>query len=104
MGAQPILVLTGKGRDTQEQGGMPRKTLVFDDLAEASRHLIATRMTTLLRSVLFLVGAIAITAPFGFAVPLGRIFGRYVPFVVAQAVRHGHARVDRVEPAASAAR
>jgi D-glycero-D-manno-heptose 1,7-bisphosphate phosphatase len=41
VGAQPILVLTGKGRETQEKGGMPRKTLVFEDLAEASRHLIA---------------------------------------------------------------
>ena len=40
-------------------------------------------MTTL-RSVIFLVGALAITAPFGFAVPLGRIFGRYVPFVLAR--------------------
>ncbi|HUL55680.1 MAG TPA: D-glycero-beta-D-manno-heptose 1,7-bisphosphate 7-phosphatase [Usitatibacter sp.] len=40
VGAQPILVLTGKGRVTQEAGGMPKKTLVFDDLAGASRHLI----------------------------------------------------------------
>jgi D-glycero-D-manno-heptose 1,7-bisphosphate phosphatase len=41
VGAQPILVLTGKGMITQEQGGVPKKTLVFEDLAEASRHLIA---------------------------------------------------------------
>jgi D-glycero-D-manno-heptose 1,7-bisphosphate phosphatase len=41
VGAQPILVLTGKGTKTRTEGGMPRKTLVFDDLAEASRHLIA---------------------------------------------------------------
>ena len=41
VGAQPILVLTGKGRRTQEEGGLPRKTLVFEDLAEASRHIIA---------------------------------------------------------------
>jgi D-glycero-D-manno-heptose 1,7-bisphosphate phosphatase len=40
VGAQPILVLTGKGKDTRESGGMPRKTLVFDDLASASRHLV----------------------------------------------------------------
>jgi D-glycero-D-manno-heptose 1,7-bisphosphate phosphatase len=40
VGAQPILVLTGKGKGTQEAGGMPRKTLVFDDLAEASRYLV----------------------------------------------------------------
>jgi D-glycero-D-manno-heptose 1,7-bisphosphate phosphatase len=39
--AQPILVLTGKGEMTREEGGLPKKTLVFDDLAEASRHLIA---------------------------------------------------------------
>jgi D-glycero-D-manno-heptose 1,7-bisphosphate phosphatase len=41
VGAQPILVLTGKGEKTREDGGLPKKTLVFDDLAEASRHLIA---------------------------------------------------------------
>ncbi len=41
VGAQPILVLTGKGQKTQEDGGIPRKTLVFDDLGEASRHLIS---------------------------------------------------------------
>jgi D-glycero-D-manno-heptose 1,7-bisphosphate phosphatase len=41
VGAQPILVLTGKGRRTREEGGLPRKTLVFEDLAEASRHIIA---------------------------------------------------------------
>ena len=41
VGAQPILVLTGKGETTREDGGLPKKTLVFDDLAEASRHLIS---------------------------------------------------------------
>jgi D-glycero-D-manno-heptose 1,7-bisphosphate phosphatase len=41
VGAQPILVLTGKGRATQAAGGLPKKTLVFADLAEASRHLVA---------------------------------------------------------------
>ncbi len=41
VGAQPILVLTGKGSKTLEAGGLPGKTLVFADLAEASRHLIA---------------------------------------------------------------
>jgi D-glycero-D-manno-heptose 1,7-bisphosphate phosphatase len=39
VGAQAILVLTGKGKETQK-GSVPKKTLVFDDLAEASRHLI----------------------------------------------------------------
>ena len=41
VGAQPVLVLTGKGMKTREDGGLPRKTLVFPDLGEASRHLIA---------------------------------------------------------------
>jgi len=41
VGAQPILVLTGKGRKTREGGGLPRKTLVFEDLAEAARHIIS---------------------------------------------------------------
>ena len=40
VGAQPILVLTGKGKGTREDGGMPKKTLVFDDLGEASRYLV----------------------------------------------------------------
>ena len=40
VGAQPILVLTGKGEKTRAGGGMPKKTLVFENLAEASRHLI----------------------------------------------------------------
>jgi D-glycero-D-manno-heptose 1,7-bisphosphate phosphatase len=41
VGAQPILVMTGKGAKTREEGGLPKKTLFFEDLAEASRHLIA---------------------------------------------------------------
>jgi D-glycero-D-manno-heptose 1,7-bisphosphate phosphatase len=41
VGAQPILVLTGKGAKTKEEGGLPKKTLVFEDLGEASRHLIS---------------------------------------------------------------
>jgi D-glycero-D-manno-heptose 1,7-bisphosphate phosphatase len=41
VGAQPVLVLTGKGAKTREEGGLPRKTLVFEDLAEASRYLVA---------------------------------------------------------------
>jgi D-glycero-D-manno-heptose 1,7-bisphosphate phosphatase len=41
VGAQPILVLTGKGEKTKTDGGVPRKTLVFGDLAEAARHLVA---------------------------------------------------------------
>jgi D-glycero-D-manno-heptose 1,7-bisphosphate phosphatase len=41
VGAQPILVLTGKGAKTQKDGGLPRKTVVYEDLADASRHLIS---------------------------------------------------------------
>ena len=41
VGGQPILVLTGKGKATKEGGSLPRRTIVFPDLAEASRHLIA---------------------------------------------------------------
>jgi D-glycero-D-manno-heptose 1,7-bisphosphate phosphatase len=41
VGAQPVLVLTGKGVRTREEGGLPRKTQVYDDLADAARHLIA---------------------------------------------------------------
>ena len=33
LGAQPILVLTGKGTKTQIQGGLPEGTQVFPDLA-----------------------------------------------------------------------
>ena len=40
VGAQPLLVLTGNGRKTREDGRLPRKTLVFENLAEAARHLV----------------------------------------------------------------
>ena len=40
VGAQPILVLTGKGAKTQQEGELPKKSLIFADLAEAARHLI----------------------------------------------------------------
>jgi D-glycero-D-manno-heptose 1,7-bisphosphate phosphatase len=38
--AQPILVLTGKGRRTQSAGGLPGGTVVFADLAEAVRQIV----------------------------------------------------------------
>ncbi|MGH8671648.1 MAG: D-glycero-beta-D-manno-heptose 1,7-bisphosphate 7-phosphatase [Burkholderiales bacterium] len=41
MGAQPILVLTGKGQTTRTRGKLPRATCVFADLAEAAQHLTA---------------------------------------------------------------
>jgi D-glycero-D-manno-heptose 1,7-bisphosphate phosphatase len=40
VGAQPILVLTGKGQKTRSDGAMPKRTQVFENLAEATRHLI----------------------------------------------------------------
>ena len=40
-GAQPMLVLTGKGKKTRAAGGLPEGTLVFADLAEAVRHIVA---------------------------------------------------------------
>ncbi len=39
---------------------------------------------TELRSVLFLLGALAITAPFGILVPAGRLFGAEAPFTLAR--------------------
>jgi len=41
VGAQPLLVLTGKGPRTRNDGGLPKKTQVFENLAEAARHLTA---------------------------------------------------------------
>ena len=40
-GAQPILVLTGKGARTKAAGGVPDATPVFADLAQAVRHIVA---------------------------------------------------------------
>jgi D-glycero-D-manno-heptose 1,7-bisphosphate phosphatase len=38
-GAQPVLVLTGKGRKTREAGGLPRGTAVHSDLAAFAAQL-----------------------------------------------------------------
>ena len=40
VGAQPMLVLTGKGEKTQAQGGLPENTQVFADLGAAVRAII----------------------------------------------------------------
>ena len=40
-GAQPILVLTGKGKKTKAAGDLPEGTQVFADLAEAVRRIVA---------------------------------------------------------------
>lgn len=40
MGAQPMLVLTGKGVKTQSAGGLPEGTMVYPDLAAAVAALV----------------------------------------------------------------
>jgi D-glycero-D-manno-heptose 1,7-bisphosphate phosphatase len=40
VGAQPILVLTGKGKKTRKDGDLPQGTVVYDDLAAAVRSLL----------------------------------------------------------------
>ena len=40
VGAQPILVLTGKGGKTQRDGGLPPGTKVYPDLAAAVQSLV----------------------------------------------------------------
>ncbi len=42
LGAQPFLVLTGKGSKTREKGGLPEGTLAFPDLAAVVSHLLLT--------------------------------------------------------------
>ncbi len=41
VGAQPMLVLTGKGEKTNKNNELPDGTFVFADLAEAVKHIIA---------------------------------------------------------------
>ena len=38
-GARPVLVLTGKGKKTRDEGGLPAGTQVFADLAAFAEHL-----------------------------------------------------------------
>lgn len=40
VGAAPILVLTGKGQDTMDGGGLPDGTQIFPDLAAAVRSIV----------------------------------------------------------------
>jgi len=40
VGATPMLVRTGKGRRTEETGGLPEGTQIYDDLAEAARAIV----------------------------------------------------------------
>ena len=39
-GCTPILVLSGKGKKTLENGGLPPKTIIFDDLSAVADHLL----------------------------------------------------------------
>lgn len=41
VGAQPILVLTGKGKQTQAAGGLPARTQIHADLAAAVKSIVA---------------------------------------------------------------
>ena len=41
VGAQPILVLTGKGEKTLREGNFPKNTVIFPDLAFAASALLA---------------------------------------------------------------
>ncbi len=40
-GCTPILVLSGKGKQTLENGGLPPKTVIFDNLAAVADHLLS---------------------------------------------------------------
>lgn len=40
VGAQPVLVLTGKGEKTRQAGAMPPDTLVYADLAQAVKAIL----------------------------------------------------------------
>jgi D-glycero-D-manno-heptose 1,7-bisphosphate phosphatase len=39
VGAAPVLVLTGKGSKTRDEGGLPEGTQIYADLAEAARSI-----------------------------------------------------------------
>ena len=39
-GCKPYLVLTGKGKQTVEKGGLPPETVIFNDLAAVAAHLL----------------------------------------------------------------
>jgi D-glycero-D-manno-heptose 1,7-bisphosphate phosphatase len=39
-GAQPVLVLTGKGETTRTENDLPEGTLVFADLTAVAEHLL----------------------------------------------------------------
>ncbi|MDR0380216.1 MAG: D-glycero-beta-D-manno-heptose 1,7-bisphosphate 7-phosphatase [Candidatus Accumulibacter sp.] len=39
-GARPVLVLSGHGEKTRENGDLPEETLIFDDLAAVVEHIL----------------------------------------------------------------
>ena len=41
-GAKPVLVLSGKGKGTQAEGGLPEGTRIFDDLAAVVDFILAS--------------------------------------------------------------
>ena len=41
VGAQPILVLTGKGKQTKAAGGLPAQTQIYADLAAAVKSIVS---------------------------------------------------------------
>jgi D-glycero-D-manno-heptose 1,7-bisphosphate phosphatase len=41
LGAQPFLVLTGKGNKTQAKGDLPVGTQIFPDLAAVAAHILS---------------------------------------------------------------
>ena len=45
-GCTPILVLSGKGKKTLENGGLPPKTRIFDDLAAVADFLLSEKTET----------------------------------------------------------
>ena len=45
-GCTPILVLSGKGKQTLENGGLPPKTVIFDNLAAVVDHLLSRDVKT----------------------------------------------------------
>lgn len=45
-GCTPILVMTGKGKQTLENGGLPPKTVIFDNLAAVADHLLSEKPGT----------------------------------------------------------
>ena len=40
VGAQPLLVLTGKGAKTKESGDLPLDTMIYEDLLDAAKHIL----------------------------------------------------------------